>query len=410
MLAAVLGSGCASIPVALGGTAPACLPHFAYDQGWLGGDAVYSVPVDGGTSDHETIWLFGDTYVGEPDAHDRTASTLIHNSVGLSRCKGDDGFEIEYGWRRDTAGAPAAIFEAERPRHYMWPFDGFFHAGKLHVLLLEVREDTPRGPFGLPIRITRTFMARVENPEDPPEYWRVDLRALTDENAPLLSPGVFVERGFVYIMATPNDDTGAHPRFLARLPLDEVEAWPDDLRAALETFTHRGAWEPGLHAANARILMPDNTTEMTIDRLGPTGRYFAVYSAPLQSADDGMPSPSPGLDANSIFVRTAISITGPWSERQRLHVIGSGLEAAATPSTLGTICYAGKAHAEHSPAGVLALTFVCNLAPGPGGDPWAVLEAMKTRMDVYRPRVATHPWPMRDAFVPLDEDDGANER
>lgn len=408
--------GCVSIPGALRAPLPGCLPHFAYDQGWLGGDAVYSIPVPGGEDARRTIWIFGDTYVGAPSAGDRTGATLIHDSVGVSRCNRDGEFEIDYAWRRSENGTPSEVFASERERHYLWPFDGFFLGDRLYVLLLEVRTDSPRGPFGLPIRITRSFIARVSNPEDPPGFWRTELRALTQDGGPLLSPGVHLNSDHVHLMATPNGDDAAHPRFLVRLPLAVVEAWPEDLASALETFTHRGAWERGLYAANARVLMPDNATEMTLDRIGESGPYFAVYSAPLQSADDGTPSTAPALDANSIFVRTARSLTGPWSERARLHVIGEGLErgagagaaAAAAPAAIRTICYAGKAHAEHSPREVLVLSYVCNLAPGPGGDGWAVLEAMKTRMDVYRPRVAVAPWPELPAFAPADGtgDDG----
>lgn len=405
--AAVALAGCAAIPGPLGSGPRTCLPHFAYAEGWLGGDAVYSIPVPTGTSRHETIWVFGDTYVGAPGARTREGAALVHNSVARSRCENDGRFDVEYAWREDASGAPAAIFEAERERHYLWPFDGFFLGDQLHVLLLEVRSDTPRGPFGLPIRITRTLVARVENPDDPPVYWRVELRALTRDGEPLLTPGLYVERGYVHMLATPNTDDGVHPRFLVRLPLEALERWPDDLRGALETFSNRGAWERGLHAGNARVLMRDNATELSVDRLGQTGRYFAVYGAPAQTADDGAPSATPAIDGGSIFVRTAVSLTGPWSERRRLYVMPEALE----PDTGGAgrrICYAAKAHAEHSPEGVLAMTYVCNLAPGPGGDVWETLEEMQTRMDVYRPRVVTHPWPLLEAFAPASEatDDG----
>ncbi len=396
--ALVLASGCASMPGPLGAGQRSCIPHFPYAQGWLGGDAVYSVPVPTGTAERETIWLFGDTYVGAPEATDREGAALIHNSVGVSRCASEGVFEIEYAWRSDESGAPAAVFVTDRERHYVWPLDGFFLGDQLYVVLVEVRTVAGRGPLRLPIRVVRTLLARVENPDDPPAYWRVEQRVLTDEGEPIVPGGVYVERGFVHGLAAGGPDATTHGRFLIRLPIEVIERWPDDLTSSIETFTNRGAWEPGLHAANARIMIPDVANEPTLDRIGETGRYFVVYGAPLQTSGNGTPSPTPKLDSSSIFVRTAPSLTGPWSKRQRLHVMSDAFEAPRDPRRGWRFCYAAKAHAEHSPEGILVMTYVCNLAAGSSGDEWITLGVMKHRMDVYRPRVVTHPWPPRDAF------------
>ena len=59
---------------------PTCTPHFPYANGWLGGDAAYSIPI-GGT---RSVWLFGDTFVGEPGGLNRQGSEFIHNSIAVS--------------------------------------------------------------------------------------------------------------------------------------------------------------------------------------------------------------------------------------------------------------------------------------------------------------------------------------
>ncbi len=395
---AILATGCAAIPGPLGTGERTCIPDFQYAEGWLGGDGVFSIPVPTGQDDHETIWLFGDTYVGAPGARDRDGAALIHNSVGVSRCRSDDAFEIEYSWRADDADRPAAVFTTDRARHFVWPFDGFFLGERLYVVLVEVRPSSTRGPLGLPFVVTRTLLARVENPDAPPAYWRVEQRALTSDGQPVLSGGVYVERGWVHMMATPSPETIEQPRFLVRLPVEGIEDWSDDIATRLETFTHRGGWEPGLHAENARILLPDSASEMTIDRIGDTGLYFVVYGSPTQTSGSGTASDTPRLDANSIFVRTATSLTGPWSKRQRLYLMPEAFEPPRDARRGRRFCYASKAHAALSPEGILLMTYVCNLAPGTDGDMWATLDVMKTRMDLYRPRVVAHPWPLHGAF------------
>ena len=51
-----------------------CVPSFPYDDGWLGGDAAYSIRL----SDTRSIWLFGDSFVGDPG---RNTSPWIQNGV-----------------------------------------------------------------------------------------------------------------------------------------------------------------------------------------------------------------------------------------------------------------------------------------------------------------------------------------
>ena len=38
-----------------------CLPSFPFQDGWLGADAAYSIPLPDGRS----VWIFGDTLYGE---------------------------------------------------------------------------------------------------------------------------------------------------------------------------------------------------------------------------------------------------------------------------------------------------------------------------------------------------------
>src|ERR1700756_4952151 len=72
------------------------LPMFPYAEGWLGADDAYSVPL----ADGKSIWLFGDTFVGDPTTKLRSKSkTMVRNSVGISTCVPGKGCSMQYFWR-----------------------------------------------------------------------------------------------------------------------------------------------------------------------------------------------------------------------------------------------------------------------------------------------------------------------
>ena len=55
------------------------LPSFPYENGWLGADAAYSIPLGSGKS----LWLFGDTFVGGPRG--KNARTTNRHAEELDR-------------------------------------------------------------------------------------------------------------------------------------------------------------------------------------------------------------------------------------------------------------------------------------------------------------------------------------
>jgi hypothetical protein len=75
----------------LGAAANTCQPSFPDQNGWLGGDAAFSVPLPDREPD-ASLWLFGDTFVARGDLSERRFP-FVANSIGLSRC-GADGFEL----------------------------------------------------------------------------------------------------------------------------------------------------------------------------------------------------------------------------------------------------------------------------------------------------------------------------
>ncbi len=381
-----------------------CTPHFAYAGGWLGGDAAYSVPLGDGheAGERRTLWLFGDSFVGAPDAADRIGAALVHNSIGISRC-GPAGFEIAYAWGRGDAGTPAAFFEHPRAAEgeaapYWWLFDGFRLDGALYIGLLELTPAEPRGPLALPFETTGMHLARIENPSAAPEDWRVTFATLSRSSAAFPAAAIEVHAGAVYFFTfTPLVDGRQH-RVLTRLQAEAFARWDGDLSDEFETLGADGAWRAGFAPGDARIVMDDNATEMSVDRddhAAPHSRWRAVYGAPIQIEPlDAEVAPAA---SSSIYLRTAERLEGPWSERTEIYRIPE----LTRPSERGTICYAAKNHAAFAPPDGLFVTYVCNLHAPHGEDPYAALERLQRNMRLYRPIGVALPLPTRPAPAPV---------
>jgi hypothetical protein len=385
-LSLVLGLGCASGGPPPGGDAARCRPHFPYADGWLGGDAAASVDLESVGApprrDH-TLWLFGDTFVGSPDARDRVGSRFIHNSVAISHC-GPGGFEIEYAWGIDEAGEPAAFLAPPaQPANrgadagaYWWLFNGFVHDGALYIGLLEITPSPPRGPLALPFRMTGMHLARVADPSTPPQAWSAQVARLSRSQHGFPAASMLVHGGFVFFFSFTPLQAGRQHRFLARLPIDSLGRWDSDLSDELETLVDDGTWQPGFLPSKARVLMADNGTEMSVEFVPELGRWLAVYGAPIQvdEADSATLS-------DTVYARTASDLAGPWSERWPLYRIPEMRD----PADPGTLCYAGRSHQRFAPEARLFVTYVCNLYAPPGTDPYPVIERLQRNMELYRP-------------------------
>ena len=81
----------------------ASAPYFPCQQGWLGADGAYSVPLGNGTS----LWIFADTFVGPATA------TSGSPSASASLCGGKFAVKPRYTIKKDEL-RPVAIFERGR--------------------------------------------------------------------------------------------------------------------------------------------------------------------------------------------------------------------------------------------------------------------------------------------------------
>src|SRR6266496_3077248 len=151
-------------------TAP-CQPSFPYQDGWLGGDAAYSVPLAEGKS----LWLFGDSLIQPPSKRNENApatrdgAKFVRNCLAISTCDAEHGWQIKYYWRNQDRDDPAAFFKTSSDKNWHWPLDGFMYQGRLY-LALSVLKDKP-GQGICSFECIGVRLAKISNPLAPPDQW-----------------------------------------------------------------------------------------------------------------------------------------------------------------------------------------------------------------------------------------------
>src|SRR5690242_17297203 len=105
------------------------LPSFPCQQGWLGGDVAYSIPLD---NSNRVLWLFGDGYVRNDSRQTREGANILHNTIAIRTTAGASQ-TVDYYWQDQDPSHPKAFFYSGTDDWRYWPRDGFMYNGKLYV-------------------------------------------------------------------------------------------------------------------------------------------------------------------------------------------------------------------------------------------------------------------------------------
>jgi hypothetical protein len=378
----------------LAGRESECLPEFADEMGWFGGDAAYSIPLPTGNTP-TSLWLFGDSFVSRPNAEPGRQYPFVHNSIALSRCAEGGEWSVEYFWRRANGPEPKAFFlpdprapwvrqlvESTGGEAYYWLFDGFVTAEALFVGLLRVGESEPRGPFRLPFQLLGMDLARIENYRDHPDEWRIQISALSENRLAFPGSAFALARDHVYAFAFFDHGDGHSPRMLSRIPLDALGGWKADLSGDLETLVADSKWIRGFHPESARLLMQDDGSEMSVHFDLSSESWIAVYNPPIRRSDGESVEPS----ATRIYLRRAKHLEGPWTEPMAIAEIPETIADASQDWDENLFCYAAKAHPQFSNSDGLLVTYVCNLFSRSEDETPGVLRRLRDSPSLYRPR------------------------
>lgn len=268
---------------------------FRRDDGWIGSDAIYSIPLP----DDSWLWIFGDTLVGEVRGGRRSKVSMVNNSFARQRGFGND-MQVELHLQRDPQGRTTSFVTPRDKPGYFWIWDGLVSDGRL--CLFTTRLTSPGTITAFDWKLLDQSVVIVENPLDPPAQWKhrqVDFPHghFSETSESLWGLEVLREGEWIYTFGT-RRGAASDPRelVLARVaPRDflQFDRWQ---------FQRNGEWVA--EATQASPLAVGVGTEGSITWLPGHKLWVYVYSPPLDA---------------TIQIRAARTLTGPWSDPQALY-------------------------------------------------------------------------------------------
>jgi len=326
-----------------------CTPNFPLKDGWLGGDAIYSVPI----SKIKSVWFFGDSFVGKNNLTDRNKSNFIANSVAVSTCN-NNLWNIKYYWKKNNfPGTDSAMFnpkirKQEREYKY-WPKDGFFHNNKLYVLFDRIGYRPELGIMGF--ESIGTVMITIENPDQYPTKWIYSIKTFTEGKE--ISPGISIVKKskYVYFFTNLTDDENypSHknrPVILLRLALNNLHSPSNNLQ--ILTNSDNNKWITGSDWKSGKIIMEKGTTEMSVRFHPDKNLYVAVMN-------------QPDFFTKNIISKSSRKISGPWINDQNIYSFNEMNENYENYSE-NVFCYASKEHIQFKKffPGKSVISYACN--------------------------------------------------
>jgi hypothetical protein len=306
---------------------------FHREPRWLGADAALSVPLGSG----RTLWLFGDTFIATSNAHVRSESRMVRNTVAIQT--GDDPrtASITFHWRQNGDGLPESFFR-EQGRRWYWPGHGIRLAeGPLVVFLYAMVKTHGKG---LGFANAGYALAVIDHPDRPAETWTArNIEAAP--NAFDAVPATAVVREGDYVVALAIRQNGVHAGALVRYPVASLMR--GDVTRAEWWAGDASGWVPAssLGKRGPSFVFDDAGSECSLHWEPRTRSFVHVASY--------------GFGASSIAVRTAPALTGPWT---------SPIVVYRPPESDGPkpFVYAARAHPELAgpDAADLVVTYATN--------------------------------------------------
>lgn len=332
------------------------LPDFSYTQGWLGADDAYSVPL----GPHKSVWLFGDTFVGDKTTELRSQSkTMVRNSIGISDCTPGKACTMRYFWRHPEAPKPRSFFDTGTDDLWYWPLDGFIDGKTLYVALLAVRnKPNAKSTDVFGFEIAGTKLAVVKNVHASPEKWEPVIKDFTDAR---LWAGVSILRDKNYLIWYTRVSTPDGLGYMAamRTSVGKISIAP----GAWEYLKNDGQWKPGFPGDDAMHVIDQPISEMSVRFHSAVHKWVALSIGPE------FPSP------RAVYRLSDLPV-GPWSSPQTIFEFPE-VKASTQGFDKDTFCYAVKEHTEFTDSQIV-LTYACNSMSIP---------KVMANMQIYRPRV-----------------------
>jgi hypothetical protein len=282
--------------------------------------------------------LFGDSFVSPNGSGSRSGAAMPRNTVAIQHGYDPAQATIDFHYRRDGSGTPSAFFASPGGGAWFWPGPAV-RLGSVLVIFLWRMRATHDDPLGFVA--DAPFAARVPNPDDPPEAWRIQPEPLpTNPWGVFLGTGAaMVQGGYLYLLSVV--EPGSHAAYLARWPVSEAGSGPlGDPEWA--TDASGGFQRQSKLTGKPLMLFDQGHTEMSVHLDPATQQIVEVQSL--------------GFPQGDVVMRVAPSLAGPWSAPRAVY-------HPPEASRRGVLAYAAKAHPElRSPAlgSAVAITYATN--------------------------------------------------
>lgn len=314
---------------------------FYNQEGWIGADGSYSVKL----SDNITLWLYGDTLIGDIINDKRQTTGMINNSIALQHGKDPLTADVKFFWKTARDGKATSFIIPADNTGWFWPCDGVVVENKFYIFFAQIitkgeeKDKQPVSPFEF--RVIGTWLAVVENPLDNPTAWRIKQHKIpwgrfsTNGNM-FFGSALLKDKSSVYIYGYNENwahGTNKRDMIAARVPADKIADF------AQWRFFDNGKWQAG--TTRISDLFNGIATEYSVSYQPLIKQYVAIYS------ENGV--------SRNITARFSPTPTGPWSKPCKLY------EYPECDWHQNYFCYAAKGHpAISTKDNELIITYVCN--------------------------------------------------
>ncbi|TWU28452.1 sialate O-acetylesterase [Bythopirellula polymerisocia] len=306
---------------------------FHRDPSWLGGDDAYSLDL----GDGRVAWFFGDSFVAPTLQGERRSTTMVRNSVGIQTGYEPTSAEFEAYWQE--ANDKPQSFIADEGEEFFWPGGSLLLDGKILMLMMRARNANRKMAF----ETTGWGAVLIDNIQKNPDQWKIrKVDAPPNRFDVLVGSATLIKDGeyvFAYSVASESHDV-----YLVRWRL--AKAAQGDLSAPEWWTGSENGWvdQKKLDSLPAPVIK-SGQTEFTVHFSPNLNRYVQVQFS--------------GFPLAPIGLRTARSLTGPWTELEEFCSPEEMQPGKNQPPDAERMLYAAKAHPELASDG-LAMTYCSN--------------------------------------------------
>lgn len=257
---------------------------------------------------------------------------MIHSSIAIQQF----GEAPAFYYPTNQNGEPESFVKSPDGKTDFWLLDGARVKRGLFFFMSQIAWTDSSSVFGF--RAVGTWLAFVENPDDPPARWKISKKELpfnklADGETASFGIATLKKDGFVYVYGNGYHENSSAKKILilARAPenqFDDFSAWE---------FYSGGSWAKDCQKAAS--IFSDAPPEGSVSWQPLLKKFVFIYT-------DGI--------LGKIVMRTAAAPEGPWGAPEAVYQCP---DMKISPKVF---CYAGKAHPELSATNELLISYAAN--------------------------------------------------